>query len=156
MIQVIKTRDANLLARLNHDVQELHNQIEPTIFKPHSTEAMEGLFSTMLENEYISAYVVQVNEEPAGYILLNVKQYLDTPFRYAYKTLEIDQICVDSKFKGQGLGKVLVDKAKAVAQEEGISRIEMNFWTKNPNSGDFFDSQGFTPFNQRMFWDNKR
>ncbi len=150
MVQVLKTEDAHLLAILNHDVQELHHHIEPLIFKPHSIEAMEQLFIGMLENESMSAYVVYVDSEPAGYVILNIRKYPETPFRYAYTAIEIDQICVDSKFKGQGLGKCLVDFAKTFANEKGIHRIEMNFWMQNENSGQFFTSQGFKPFNDRM------
>lgn len=149
-IEIIKTEDTALLAKLNHDVQELHNHIEPEIFKPYSSESMKRLFDEILQDENASAYLAYYNDVVAGYILLTRKDHKENSFKESYSVVNIDQICVDGDFKGKGIGKELVDFAKDYARDLKISRIEMNYWTKNNNSGEFFRSQGFETYNERL------
>ena len=151
--KISRNADPQLIARLNHDVQKLHHEIEPDIFKPFSFERMTKLFTQSLNDPSISAYVAFVDETPAAYILLSEKYVEENDFKYGYAVLHIDQICVDSPYKGQGIGKRLVDFAKQFAKDNNIKRLEMNYWTKNQNSGDFFRSQGFINYNERLFID---
>lgn len=151
MNSIIKrTEDSDLLAKLNRDVHKIHHCIEPEIFKPYSIENMKSLFHDMLKDDSISAYVSYIEDTPAGYIILQKKVLEENHFRYSHSVLHIDQICVETEFKGQGVGKALVDFAKDLAKEQDIKRIEMNYWSKNTNSGEFFRSQGFSNYNERL------
>ena len=152
-IEIVRNKDASLLARLNHDVQEIHHDIEPSIFKPFDQENVEAFFQKILVNSSVEAYIAMVDEIPAGYMLLVENTTTENPFKYSSTILHIDQICVESEFKGKGVGKALVDHAKQYAIEKQIKRIEMNYWTQNHNSGEFFRSQGFKNFNERLFID---
>ena len=140
-LKILRTEDPELVARLNHDVQNLHYEIEPELFKPFLQEGMSSMFAKMLEDPAMSAYVAYVDETPAAYMVIGQRVFEENPFRYGYSVLHIDQICVDSEFKGQGIGKALVDFAKQLARENHISRIEMNYWTKNNNSGEYIEAK---------------
>lgn len=152
-IEIVSTIDANLLAKLNHDVQEIHHDIEPEIFKPFDQESIETFFQKVLQNSSVTAYIADVDGEAAGYMLLAKITTEDNPFKYGHTILHIDQICVESSYKGKGIGKALVEYAKRYAIENQIKRIVMNYWTQNHNSGEFFRSQGFKNFNERLFID---
>lgn len=152
-IEIVSTKDASLLARLNHDVQEIHHDIEPEIFKPFNLEDIETFFQKVLVNSSVEAYIATVDDTPAGYILIVENTTVENPFKYSCTTLHIDQICVESNYKGKGIGKALVDHAKQYAIEKQIKRIEMDYWTQNHNSGEFFRSQGFENYNERLFID---
>lgn len=149
-INIIETTDANVLAILNHDVQEIHYNIEPKIFKPYSEEGMEKLFENMLKEDEVNAYLAYYNDEIAGYMILTRKEQKESFFRFAYSAIHIDQICVEKSYKGKGIGKALVDFAIEHAKRLNIDRIEMNYWTQNANSGEFFRSQGFESYNERL------
>jgi len=150
-IRIEESKNAELLARLNYDVQDLHRQIEPTIFKSHSNEDMSKLFTEALKDKNVQAYVCYFDEQPVGYVLLGKRNLPETHFRYGYSVIYIEQICVKRSFKGKGIGKALIDTAKEYANKKGISRIELDFWSKNKKAGEFFSSQGFKTFNERMY-----
>lgn len=150
-IEIIRTEDAHLLATLNHDVQKLHHELEPEIFKPFSLDGIARFFENLLLNQRFSAYVAMVDDKPAAYILLNQVISEENCFKYSQSVLHIDQICVEGSYKGKGIGKALVDYAKQIAKDNNIKRIEMNYWSKNNNSGEFFRSQGFVNYNERLF-----
>lgn len=150
-IRIDKTENTSLLAKLNHDVQQLHNEIEPEIFKPYSEEGMKCLFEEIILNSNSSAYVAFVENKPAGYILLSEVHKEENYFRKSYSVLYIDQICVDEYYRGKGVGKALVNYSKLYAKERNIMRLEMDYWSKNKYSGEFFRSQGFANFNERLY-----
>lgn len=149
-IKIVRNEDPKLIAMLNHDVQKIHNEIEPEIFKPFCLERMTNLFSQLLVEPSISAYVAYADETPAGYILLCQKKVDENDLMYGYSALHIEQICVDNSFRMQGIGKLLVDFAKQFAKDSQIKHLEMNYFTKNQNSGEFFRHQGFVNFIERM------
>ena len=149
-IKIKKTTDTLLLSKLNHDVQEIHNKIEPDIFKPHSTEDMKIFFDTILKREIYSAYVVFYDEDPAGYMIILQRNYSDTQYGKKHSAIHIEHICVESKYKGKGIGKALIDFVKEIAKESSVDRIELDYWTGNKNAGEFFKSQGFETYNEKM------
>lgn len=148
--KIIQTTDAKIIAKLNKDVQTLHHEIEPELFKPFNELEMSHYFEEMLSLIGVAGYVIFHGDAPAGYMLTSRKTSDETPFKFRTDTLHIDQICVESRFKGLGLGKKLVEHAKQIARDNKIPRVEMNFWTQNPNSGEFFSHEGFEVFNERM------
>lgn len=150
-IRIEQTNDASLLARLNYDVQQLHHEIEPEIFKPYSEESMKCLFEEILMASNSSAYIAFVENNPAGYILLDEIHKEENYFRKGYSVLYIDQICVDEHYRGKGVGKALVNYSKMYAKERNIQRIEMDYWSRNEHSGEFFRGQGFANFNERLY-----
>ncbi|MDA3886243.1 MAG: GNAT family N-acetyltransferase [Candidatus Delongbacteria bacterium] len=149
-IKIEETTNTLLLAKLNHDVQEIHSKIEPEIFKPHSLDNMQILFDSALQREDVSAFVAYYEEYPAGYLLLQTRNYPETPYMKKHSAICIEHICVESKYKGKGVGKALVDFAKVFAEENNVDRIELDFWTGNKNAGEFFSSQGFSTYNEKM------
>lgn len=150
-IEIIRTIDAQLLATLNRDVQQLHHDLEPEIFKPYSKDEVTHFFEMLLSDPCVSAYVAMIDHVPAAYILLKQVAVEENWFKYSHTVLHIDQICVEGSYKGKGIGKALVDYAKQIANDKNIKRIEMNYWSKNSNSGEFFRSQGFANYNERLF-----
>lgn len=149
-MRIEKTIDTLLLAKLNHDVQEMHHDIEPTIFKPYSQEGMREFFEVLLEEEAVSAFIAYFDNKVAGYMIMSRGDRKENFFKESYSIMSIDQICVESYAKGKGIGKALVDYAKHYTKSQNISRLEMNYWTKNVNSGEFFRSQGFENYNERL------
>ena len=54
-------------------------------------------------------------------------------------------------YKGHGIGKQLIEKVKEFARDNNIRRVELDYWNKNEKAGQFFRSQGFKTFNERMY-----
>lgn len=153
---IIQSQDVNLLAELCYDVQTIHHDIEPSLFKAHNQEDVSKCFKLFLENPDTKAYIAFDQDLALGYIMLSQRITLDSYMMHADKALNIDHICVKKEAKGKGIGKALVDFAKAQAFEKNVSRITMSYWHGNDNSGEFFEHQGFIAFNTKMKYDIKK
>jgi diamine N-acetyltransferase len=146
-------REAELLAEMNRDVQQIHTEIAPDIFKEYSKDSMKDLFAISLQDDNKKCFIAFEESEPAGYALFSKVHYQETYFKHAYSVIYIEQICVLKKFKGRCLGKELIRQIKAYAENQGITRIELDYWCKNVDAGQFFSLQGFTPYQEKMFYD---
>ena len=155
MITVVKSKDTNLLAKLNREVQILHNEINPVIFKCYSQDDMKTMFDEAIIHENIEFYIAYYKNEPAGYIMIEVFEYPEAPFRNCYKVLYIEQISVVKSFQNMGIGKTLINKAFERAKEMGIKRIELDYWTENVHAGEVFKKMGLKSFNTKMYIDIK-
>lgn len=146
-----QTHDAALLSHLNRRVQNLHFEGNPKIFKPHHHGAMTEFFESILDSgSGAIAYVAAIDGCAAGYILLTQVSYSEHAFRHHYRVLVVDQISVETWVDGFSIGTELLGLADAVAEHEGIERIEMNHWAFNPHSGEFFGAKGYKTYNIRM------
>ena len=61
------------------------------------------------------------------------------------KTLYIDDLCVDEKFRGKGVGKELYEAALSLAKEKGCYNLTLNVWSCNESAIHFYESMGLIP-----------
>lgn len=149
-IKIEKTMDSKLLTKLNRDVQDIHSIIEPELFKPYDEDGIKKYFDSVLTKEDVTAHIAYSDGKPAGYVILIRRNYPENAFSKSFSAIYVDHICVDDKYKRSGIGKVLIDFVKAVAKDNKINRIELNYWTANKNAGKFFKKQGFEVYNEKM------
>jgi len=145
--------DAELLAKLNRFVQELHFTHMPQRFKPVETGEVEEWFRSMMENPAARVWIAEVEGTAVGYVLTVTYDRPETPFCFRRVYCEIDQISVSPEFRKKGLAKALVEHVLVEARSSGIQDIELNSWSFNTEAQDAFGALGFIPqivrFNQK-------
>jgi diamine N-acetyltransferase len=151
MIQVLETRDSQLLASLNEEIQRLHHDLYPAIFKPYNRISVLAAFDQLLTDPASKAFAAFREDKAAGYALITKKTKRESAFTYGYQLLYIDQLLVVRQDRSQGLGQVLLNRVYQEAQDLGIHRIELDHWTLNESARYFFEKAGFQYFNERMF-----
>lgn len=149
-LEIIETDDAGLLAELNREVHELHYGISSRIFKPYDRAAMESAIAGFLREENVRGFAAYYEGEAAGYLVIRLIDYSDNPFKYPYRALYIDQLCVKSAFRGKGLGRELMEFALNIAKAEGIKRIELDVWNANSGGKEFYRTLGFSTYQEKM------
>jgi diamine N-acetyltransferase len=146
--------DAEAISALNDTVQRLHAEAHPHIFRPPSAETFpaDEVISLMARPGY--AFLVGVVDgAPVGYISVEVIRRPESSLTYATERLQIHHISVDDTCQGIGVGRALIDAAKDLARDEGISHIELDVWSFNDHARHFFERQGFEVYNQRLWQD---
>jgi ribosomal protein S18 acetylase RimI-like enzyme len=143
-------KDIDALVALNGDVQGLHVALFPDRFKETDPDDVAAWFRSVLETEDRRALVACEHGVPVGYMSLRIKDRQEHAFCKAHKVLYVDQISVSRKRRNRGVGRALIEAAKAVASNAGIGRLELDVWTENTEAKQIFSSQGFTTFNEVM------
>lgn len=65
--------------------------------------------------------------------------------------LEVERIYLLPAGQGLGIGKLMLDKAKAVAREENYSSLWLGVWEENQRAISFYKREGFKAFDKHTF-----
>ncbi|MBR6396777.1 MAG: GNAT family N-acetyltransferase [Lachnospiraceae bacterium] len=66
----------------------------------------------------------------------------ERPSTYAYKSLYIDDLCVDENARGQHIGGDMYEYVKQYAKEKGYYNITLHAWECNPAAVGFYKHLG--------------
>ncbi len=144
--------DSLLLSRLSMDVQRLHAENYPDLFKmPPSEDYAISFFEELLADPNVNIFIAEENGAATGYIVCMLVERLENPFRFATRYLHVDQISVRPVEQGKGAGAALIKQAEALARELKVGRIHLDSWDFNTGAHAFFEKMGFEKFNYR-FW----
>jgi ribosomal protein S18 acetylase RimI-like enzyme len=144
--------DAHLLSSLNKDVQSLHAQNHPAVFKrPESDDFAVSFFEEMLTDQAVRIFIAEDEGMSVGYIVCKLIDRPENPFTFAARTLYIDQVSVRPEAQGKGIGRALIDQAEALGRELNVARIHLDSWDFNLGAHAFFEKMGYQKFNFR-FW----
>ncbi|CAK8054460.1 GNAT family N-acetyltransferase [Eupransor demetentiae] len=86
-------------------------------------------------------YFNMVGEKYAGYIKLNVGQ-AQTEYRDA-DGMEIQRLYLKQRYKGQGLGRQLMEFAIKQAKKAGKKYLWLGVWEENESALSFYQKVGF-------------
>ena len=148
--QAVST-DSLLLSSLCMDVQNLHAQHHPDIFKTTQNDDFAAYFEEMLVDPAVTIFIAEEDAEALGYIFCKLIEQPENPFTFATRYLHVDQISVHPSAQRQGVGAVLIKQAEGLAKELNVQRIELDSWDFNIEAHVFFERLGFEKFYFR-FW----
>ena len=143
--------DFEAVAALNREVQQLHANRHPELFKPPSDQTLpRPLFEEWLAQPDELVLVAVDGTRVEGYAQANVVAPDETPYRVARRVLYVNQICVARAATRRGHGRRLIEAAAEHARGLGISRLELDTWAFNAQARCFFEAEGFVDVNIRM------
>jgi GNAT superfamily N-acetyltransferase len=151
-IRLATPSDSALLSSLSVDVQSLHAEHYPNVFKtPDSDDFARSFFDEMLADPSVSIFIAEGDGNPVGCIVCKLVERPENPFAFAARILLIDQVSVLPSARGRGVGAALMKRAEELAKELDVQRIQLDSWGFNLNAHAFFEHLGFQKFNFR-FW----
>jgi ribosomal protein S18 acetylase RimI-like enzyme len=153
-IRAATPNDSLLLSTLCRDVQSLHAEHHPQVFKmPQNDGFAVAFFDEMLAAAEVTIYIAEEDSRPLGYILCRLFDRPENVFTYGNRFLFIDQISVRPEAQRRGIGTALLRQAELRARELGLSKIQLDSWDFNLDAHTCFEKYGFHKFNHR-FWLN--
>lgn len=148
-IQLVK--DAALLLPLSRQLQQLHQQAFPHIFKPFDEAAVATYFNNCIADDTFRHYAAFEEGMACGYIQAQHIIRPESAFVTSYNYIHIHQLIVGNENRQKGIATALVDKVFAFACEMSIERIDLTVWNFNDAAHSFFQKTGFTDDLQRMY-----
>jgi ribosomal protein S18 acetylase RimI-like enzyme len=137
-------KDIDSLIKLLQEVLEIHANIRPDIFISGTTKYTQSDLLEKLANDEEPIYVaVDENDEVMGYAFCVLRQQPFSTNMVPFKSLYIDDLCVDSKCRGQHIGEQLFEYVKAEAKRLGCYEITLAVWAGNDGAERFYDRIGF-------------
>ena len=143
--------DAALISILNADVQTIHADALPGLFKPPSPGSFTAEADALLANSDNLLFLAFFDHEPAGYAYAQVIRRQATTLTYAAETVYLHHISVLSKYRRRGVGSALLNAVQASGVELGITLLMLDVWTFNEGARAFFWRHGFQQDVERLW-----
>lgn len=144
--------DAALLAELNRDVQQLHVEALPHIYKQVDdlTQVVEDFQQRILGDPEWRTYIVEVDGEAAGYACAQVKRRPEHAYHYSHDFVYLDQISVRPEYRQSGCGRALMEAVFDLARDAGVGRVALDTMAFNTGAVAFYERLGFRMYKYTM------
>ena len=136
-IRRAKSSDIDKILELLNEVLEIHYNIRPDIFVSGKTKYTKDMLNKMIEDDNNPIYVA-FEDEVLGYAFCELR---DVPFQTTmvpFKSLFIDDLCVDKNIRSKGVGRALFEYVKDEAKKLGCYEITLNVWEGNNSAINFY------------------
>lgn len=142
-IRKAQIKDIGRIIELLSQVLELHAKLRSDIFVSGTTKYTEKELKDILQNPKTPVFVA-VNETDyvMGYAFTVIQRQPFTTNMKNFKTLYIDDICIDEKSRGQHIGTELYQFVLDYAKKQGCYDVTLNVWEGNSNAREFYEKMG--------------
>mgnify|MGYP004464344037 FL=1 len=150
-IRKAEEKDILKIMELLGQVLQIHADIRPDIFIPGTTKYTEEELKELLKEEKKPIYVA-VNEEDVciGYAFCQIQEQPFSNNMVPFKSLFIDDLCVDQQIRGQHIGENLFEYVKSEARKLNCYEVTLNVWTGNTLAEKFYEKMGMRTKERQM------
>ena len=141
MIRKANKNDIGRIIELLHQVDMVHHEIRPDLFKPYTTKYNEQELEALLDNDSNPIFVYD-DGEVLGHAFCQITDVKSHKLLQDAKTLYIDDICVDEKASGKHVGKALYEFVRDYAKSIGCYNMTLNVWEGNDPALSFYKNMG--------------
>ncbi|MBU3803650.1 MAG: GNAT family N-acetyltransferase [Candidatus Cellulosilyticum pullistercoris] len=144
------------------DIEKIKSVSEKTFYETFSSENtkedMENYLKENFSYEQIESevknnaskfYIVEHDKEAVAYMKLNFDKAQTE--KDHHNTLEVQRIYVLQEYKGNRIGKRLIEKAIEIGRDNQLNYIWLGVWENNMNAIKFYEKQGFEKFGTHVF-----
>ena len=144
--------DYDLLFELFAEIQTLHYETRPDIFKAAKRDKyFFDYYDSVLESKNHHLMLGFDDDAPFGYIYYVINKLPQNIYRTEKRIIYINHILVKKSYQGRGFGRVLINHVREIARKEKINEIGLDVWVFNKQAIKFFNKQGFSAHNQIMW-----
>ena len=150
-IRKAEKKDIPRILELLGQVLQIHAEIRPDIFIPGTTKYTLCELTELLKQEDKPVYVaVDEDDLCMGYAFCQLREQPFSTNMVSFKSLFIDDLCVDKQARGQHIGESLFEYVKQQAKELGCYEVTLNVWTGNTSAEHFYEKMGMKTKERQM------
>ena len=141
IVRLPRLQDYERVSKIMDQVQQLHVEWRPDVYKPASPLITMDMFEAILKDE--NWYVAEADGVVVGVLEL-MKRHVESPAQVMKDVLFISTMAIDEKYRGKGIGHLFFEKVKQLKQEKGYDTIELQVNAKNRLAYEMYRKYGFT------------
>lgn len=142
-IRRAETRDIPGINNLLAQVLLIHHNGRSDIFKEKGQKYTESELADLIKKTEDPIFVYEDETgKILGHCFCQTVDHPEGPATYKYKTLYIDDLCIDENARGKHIGKELYNYTKNFAKENGYYNVTLHAWECNPKAIGFYQHLG--------------
>lgn len=145
MVTIRKAQEVDMdkIMVLLNEVLELHAKIRPDIFISGTTKYTKEELFNIINNENSPVFVAcDEKNSVLGYAFCVIKRQPFSTNMRDFKTLFIDDLCVDESSRGLHIGTLLYEHVLNYAKEINCYDVTLNVWEGNDSARAFYEKMG--------------
>lgn len=153
MIQIRRASEKDIprLHVLLEQVLQIHAGVRPDIFIPGTTKYTDDELREMVRDDENPIYVAADERDVCeGYAFCQLREQPFSNNMVPFRSLFIDDLCVDEKTRGQHVGESLFAFVKEEAKRLGCYEVQLNVWEGNTAAEKFYEKMGMKTKERRM------
>ena len=144
VIRKATTSDIKKIDKLLYEVQKIHSDTRPDLFRPGAKKYTDEQLKIILENDQTPVFVFDNDGDILGYVFCIFKQETNSNSLTPIKTLYIDDLCVDENARGHHVGTKLYNFIIEFAKQNDCYNVTLNVWANNKNAIEFYKKIGLS------------
>jgi len=151
VIRAATPGDHGLFFSLRADVQRLHHEARPDLFKaPGEVRSSPESFAALLDDPRVSIWFAFDGDEPMGYVHGERRERPEDELQRTQRVLYVHALSVRPEVLRRGVGTALMRQVLASARAAGVTRVELDVWAFNEAARALYRALGFTPWIERL------
>lgn len=140
-IRLAKKADYEAVIKIMSQVQEMHVEWRPDIYKHNDNLIPRDVFDKIVEND--TFYVAESNQEVIG-VLEIVYRHVESPSHVTRDFIFVDTMAIDENYRGMGIGHAMFDFLKEMKKAKNLDGIELQVNARNSAAYEMYKKYGFT------------
>ena len=140
-IRTAGSKDYESVTQIMSQVQGLHVEWRPDIYRHNENLLSEEVFEKIIEN---GTFFVAESDNVVVGVLEIVFRHIESPAHGTRDVIFIDTMAVDEKYRGMGVGHKMFEFLKQMKQEKNMDGIELQVNAKNHSAYEMYRKCGFT------------
>jgi len=150
-VRTARADDVEAITALHMEVQRMHHEAEPLVYKAPRADASRDLVKARLADPTMHYFVAEAADgHIAGFLLAAARPGQDTPLTHARPFVEVDEMCVAPAYRRRGVAQSLSDQAARWALQQGIGEVRLSVRGFNQTAQRAYACMGFLPIQHRL------
>ncbi|YBZ91589.1 GNAT family N-acetyltransferase [Paenibacillus sp. AK002] len=81
----------------------------------------------------------------------HVSLYPENVFMKSYRSVYIHQLGIMKVHRNKGIGRLLMNFINNFAKENGINKIQLDYWSDNESASQFYIKNGFKSYRNYLY-----
>ena len=136
------TNDYGSIIKIISQVQDMHVEWRPDIYKYNDNLITKEEFEKLVENN--TFFVAENENKKIVGVLEIILRHIESPAHVTRDVIFIDTMAVDEKYRGLGVGHKMFEFLKMMKIEKNIDGIELQVNARNRAAYEMYKKYGFT------------
>ena len=138
-IRTANCTDIDKILLLVEQIAKFHSDARPDWIDGKKMPVNYEFIEKCLENNNWRIFVAEEENIIAGFCVVQINEIKEHCILYDMTNIEIQDLCVDERYRKKGIGKKLFENVKLFAKEKNAKFIELSVWEFNQNAKKFYE-----------------
>lgn len=140
-IRLAKENDYVAVMKIMSQVQDMHVQWRPDIYKYNDKLFTKEIFETIVKGD--TFFVAESNNAVVGVLEITFR-HIESPAHVTRDVIFIDTMAIDEAYRGKGIGHLMFEFLKVMKTEKSMDGIELQVNARNVAAYEMYKKYGFT------------